>query len=410
MLSKVRFASTPAWKGVGMPRRSRSSWRSVAPLVLTLALGAALVACESGEDAPEPTGATLAERWLRAGEERNAGITVYENALPPYFSDLLNPDRTADTPPEDLLAFPVHPASQLLGSYDLRRPDGSRIVWLFYDVPAATVGAVTDAITGQLDASPWQVTSQSGSRSNRLVAFTSTRSEDVTGTAIVEGTAGTADVTVVVDRDGGEVTLTIPRASSVPLLEASFDGNLVAQDVFPGVARTAGLQEGDEVLRVGDTEVGTPEDLQRAFEDLARGEGTVSLLYVLQFTPPLQAEAPPFVPAAGLELPADFPVRDAWAAFSLDTFESSQEATGQYHFAAMFSEDTPTVVADQVRDALEAAGWQIVSDEAQGFGTMMEFAHEGDELVGVVSIDESALDDSLTQVFVQIQSAPPVGS
>src|SRR5690606_36899934 len=92
--SDVRFASTLPWKGVGMPRSPRS-WRAAAPFLLAFAVGALLVACDGGEDAPEPVGATLAERWLRAGEERNAGITVYEGELPPYFSDLLNPGRTA---------------------------------------------------------------------------------------------------------------------------------------------------------------------------------------------------------------------------------------------------------------------------------------------------------------------------
>ena len=70
----------------------------------------------------------------------------------------------------------------------------------------------------------------------------------------------------------------------------------------------------------------------------------------------------------------------------------------------MFTPDTPTSAANQVRDALESAGWEITSDEAAGFGTSLEFAHADDELVGFVSIDQSGLDDTLTQVLVQIQT------
>src|SRR5690606_30075796 len=134
--------------------------------------------------------------------------------------------------------------------------------------------------------------------------------------------------------------------------------------------------------------------------------GRVSLLYVLQFAPPLRAELPPFVPATGLGLPADFPARDIWAPFDLDQFEATRDPSGRSFFAAMFSRETPTAVANQVRDALVADGWEIVSDEAAGFGTRMQFTHEGDGLMGMVAIAESEIDDSLTQVFVQIQNAP----
>ena len=371
-----------------------------------LGLAATVLASCSGEsDEPPPTGATLAERWLRAGEENNAGIAVYERALPPGFVDLLNPDADADTPPEDLIALPVHPDGALLGSYVLRRSDGSRIVWLFYDVPESTMAGVIDVVTGQMDTSPWQVLSQSGTRSNRVIGFENTRNEDITGNAIAENIPGASEFTVVVDRDGTEVTLTIPQTAPAPLLEAAFDNGLIVQDVFPGAARTAGLLEDDQVRRVGDTAVRTPEELETALEAMATGTRTVALLYVLQFAPPLQAEVPPFVPAQGLSLPADFPALDTWTSFDLDRFESATDATGRYHFASLFSDESPTAVANAVRDNLVAAGWEITSDEAAGFGTTMEFSHEGDGLTGIVSIDESSLDDSLTQLFVQIQTA-----
>ncbi|MGE3962129.1 MAG: hypothetical protein AB7F65_10670 [Dehalococcoidia bacterium] len=391
-----------------MARSSR--WPGRLAGLIGVALAATfLVACDGEEEAPPPSGATLAERWIRAGEENTAAVSVYERALPPYLVDLLNPDADADTPPEDLIAFPVHPEGNLLGSYVLRRADGSQVAWLFYDVPATTMGDVIDTVSSQLDETPWQVLSQSGSRSNRLISFESTRNEDITGNAIAERTPGSADFTVVVERGEEEVTLTIPRGAVVPLIEATFNNSLVVQDVFPGFARAAGLQEDDQVIRVGETEVTTPEGLQRALEGLASEPGTISLLYLIQFAPPLQVETPPFVPASGLSLPSDFPARDAWAAFDLDSFEAAQDPTGEYYFAALFTLDTPSTAATQVRDALEAAGWEITADEAAGFGTTLEFAHEGDELVGFASIDESGLDDSLTQILVQIQPASSFG-
>ena len=386
-----------------MPRSSRWLGRAIAPIAIALA-AAALVACNGGDEAPPPSGATLAERWIRAGEENTAGVAVYERALPPYLVDLLNPDADADTPPEDLVAFPVHPDGELLGSYVLRRPDGSQIAWLFYDVPSNSMGDVMATVTDQLDTSPWQVVSQSGSRSNRLIAFESTRTEDITGNAIAERTPDTADFTITVERGDEEVTLTIPRTAAVPQIEAAFNDALVVEDVFPGFARSAGLQQDDRVIRVGETEVSTRQGLQRALEALAAEEPVVSLLYLIQFAPPLQAETPPFVPAEGLALPADFPALEVWQPFQLDSFESTQDPSGDYYFAAMFTPDTPTSAANQVRDALESAGWEITSDEAAGFGTSLEFAHADAELVGFVSIDQSGLDDTLTQVLVQIQT------
>ena len=384
---------------------SRSLWRVAASVAFGLA-ALFLVSCDSEEE-PAPTGSELAERWLRAGEESTAGVAVFERALPPYFVDLLNPDRDADTPEDDLIAFPVHPEGELLGSYLLRRVDGSQTAWLFYDVPESTIGDTMDVVSSQLDASPWQVLSRSGSRSNRILGFESTRNEDITGNAITEAIAQSEDFTVVVERDEAEVTLTVARAAAVPLLEASYNDALVVEEVFPGFAQSAGLQEGDQILRIGETEVSNARDLHRALQGLNPASGSVSLLYLISFAPPLQVEAPPFVTSDGLTLPSDFPTQEAWDGLLLDSYEVSRDASGRYFFAALFSEDTPTAVANQVRDGLQAAGWEITSDEAAGFGTNLEYTHEADGLVGVASIDESRLDDSLTQVLVQIQTAPP---
>ena len=46
---------------------------------------------------------------------------------------------TADTPEEDLVSIPVPEGATLLGSYHIRRRDGTNEIWLAYDVPGSDV-------------------------------------------------------------------------------------------------------------------------------------------------------------------------------------------------------------------------------------------------------------------------------
>lgn len=376
--------------------------------VLLLAAAVIGVAC-GDEDAPDPAGATLAERWLRLGEDAGTSVVVYERALPPILSDLLNPNATEDTPEADLNAVPVHPSGELLGSYMLRRPDGSHLVWLFYDVPEAEAGEVTGEVAAQLDETPWQVVGEQGNRSYTVVQFQSTRGDDVTGTTIVEPGFAGETFSVTVDRDGSEVTLEIDRGSATPMLEARLSDDLRVTSTQPGLARASGLAEGDRVVRVGETDVSDKDDLDRALFELGQGAGPVSLTYLLQIGAAGSADAAAYVPRQGLALPSEFPLRDGLSSLTVDQYQTFKDPAGNFFGASLLSEESPAVVTGRIRDALAAGNWDIVTDEPVGFATALEFRNEQERLVGSAQIDQFAEDESFTQVILQIQTAPSGG-
>lgn len=384
----------------------RSRPRLIPGLVL-LAAAVALAGCRGESGAS--TGAELAERWLRLGEDVGTGVVVYEAALPPTFSDLLNPTADEETPEEDLIRLPVHPTGDLLGSYVLRRPDGSHLLWLFYDVPEAEVGGVTGEVALQLDESPWQVVGQQGSRAYTVVQFQSTRGDDLTGTAIIEPAAATEEYEVVVDREGDEVTLQVERAAAMPVLEAELEDDLTVASVQPGMARAAGLQEGDRILRVGETDVSTVEDLERALVALGQGVGPVSVTYLVQVAPARAAEPATYVPGESLALPADFPLRPAFEQMVVDQYQTFLDPAGDFFGASLLTQDSASDVAGQMREALTADNWEIVSDEPVGFATALQFMNSDGTLQGSMQIDLFAEDESFTQVVVQIQTAAPGG-
>src|SRR5690606_38613357 len=98
----------------------------------------------------------LADRWLRVGEDLRTSVEVYDRSLPPQLAQLLNPGLTPETPEEDVIALPVHPEGDLLGSFHVRRTSGVDIVWLVYDVPGDDA-EVESVLQRQLDETPWQV-------------------------------------------------------------------------------------------------------------------------------------------------------------------------------------------------------------------------------------------------------------
>ncbi|MCK9486273.1 MAG: hypothetical protein M0R73_06150 [Dehalococcoidia bacterium] len=401
--------------------------RLALPAVLAALCAAAMLAA-CGGDSEDPTGSMLAERWLRLGEDVGTGVVVYESALPPMLSDLLNPSATVDTPEEDLLRLPVHPAGELLGSYLLRRPDGSHLVWLFYDVPPSErdresdaqadaggdspgggMGVVTSDVARQLDESPWQVVGEQGNRAYTVVQFQSTRGDDLSGTAIVEPVAGTETFAVRVDRDGTGVTLEVARAAASPLIEAEFADDLTVERVLPGLAREAGLREGDRVVGVGDTAVASREEMARALTSLGDGPGPVSVTYLLQVAGRRAAPPSTYIPRESLALPAEFPLRGALEHLLVDQYETFLDPRGGVFRAFLLTAESTSAVAGQMRDALTADNWEIVADEPVGFATSLLFANADETLQGSMQIDLFPGDESFTQVVVQIQTAPPGG-
>jgi hypothetical protein len=397
-----------ALKGLRMSPTLRPHLRRAGALVL-IAVAAVAVACGGDEPEPDGTAAALAERWLRVGEDHGANVWVYEREIPPTLVDLLNPDRTPETAEEDLVAFPVHPEGDLLGSYVVRRVDGSHVVWLFFDVPDSTMDEVTRTVTPQLDSTPWQVVAEQGNRSFMVVSFENSRTGGVTGSAVAEAAPPGGSFTVTVERDGAEVALTVDRAAPAPPIEAEFASDLSVTRVFPGTAMVAGLQEGDRIVRVGETSVTTRRELQSALETFASGPLTVALVYVIQFAPP-GTGAPPFVAQPGLSLPENFPSRDLWTGYILDEYQVARTPQGQFFMASLLVDDRPTEVTSRVRAALEADGWEVVSDEAQGFATALQFEHAERRMFGMAQIDESDFDEAFTQVLLQIQRPLPGGN
>lgn len=177
-----------------LPRLPRSL------LAALLLLPLLLVACGGGDEDERAAGRDLADRFLRLGEELGTDVKVFEGALPPTLSDALNPERTEETLDEDLVALPVHPAGELLGSYRLRRADGIDTFFLFYDVTDDD-RTVEAALREQLDQSPWQVIGGQSTESLSWVSFQSTVSGDV------EGQVAITPLPEAEDEDGGAVAV-----------------------------------------------------------------------------------------------------------------------------------------------------------------------------------------------------------
>lgn len=379
-------------------------------LLGVLALPAFTLGCLGGDDGGGSDAVALADRWLRLGEDYRTNVVVYDGALPPVLSGLLNPDATADTPEEDLVAIPVHPAGELLGSYMLRRTDGSYLVWLFYDLPEADAGVVGAEVAAQVDETPWQVVGEQGNPSYAVIQFQSTRADDVTGTVIIERVAGSESFELVVDRDGSERTLIVARAARTPIIEADLTADLGVTRVHAGLAKVAGLQKADRIVRVGGTEVSDAEGLRDALGSLDGATGTVAVTYLLEVAPPLTVSTPAYMPREGLVLPADFPLRDALSDLTVEQYQTFLDPSGDFWAASLLTTEITSVMASRVRDALAAGNWEIVSDEPLGFATVIQFADASGDLLGSAQIDVFAEDEAFTQVLLQIQSGVSGGN
>lgn len=156
-----------------------------APAALFLAV--ALIACGGGDGG----GAVLADRMMRIGEDLDTEVEVLEGRLPPDLEQALNPGAVPEMPRDELVTLPVHPDARLLGSFVLRRTNGVITFFLLYDVAGDGV-EVEQAVTRQLDETPWQVTGAQSAESLAAVRFQSTRSGDIDGRAVLRPVADPA--------------------------------------------------------------------------------------------------------------------------------------------------------------------------------------------------------------------------
>lgn len=364
------------------------------------------VACGS-DDPPDPAGAAIAERWLRLGEDAQTSIRVYERQLPPNLVELLNPTATADTAADDLLAFPVHPDGELVGSYVMRRVDGTNLVWLIYDV-MSDEREIEPVIFDQLDESPWQVTGMQANPSLSVIRFQTTMIGDVDGSAFIQPNPGTATFSLTIDRDGAEQTLEVARGAHIPIIEAGIEDDLEVRRVDVGAARIAGLREGDRIVAVQGAPVANRRELSVALGDLARtGELSTSVTYIITIQQPALPDDEIFVEPPGRQLPPRFPAAAVWDPFTVLDYAWVAVPGGRAYQAGMITLASPTETANRVRDGLEDAGWEILDDRAQGFATILDFAHLDEGLIGTASIDTFPPDEDYALVILELQTGAP---
>jgi len=348
----------------------------------------------------------LTERWLRVGEDPSAEVLVYDAKLPPNLVDLLNP--SASSGGTDQIQLPVHPAGKLVGSYVVRKPEGTHLVWLIYDVAEAPV-AVVKKVQEQLDARPWQVVGAQADPSGTLLRFQSSSGDDLQGTAIVNQRPATTTYSLVVERDGKQTTLTVARGATVPQLAASLGDDLTVKRVDAGAAKAAGLKEGDRIVKVGDVAVTDRKSLAAAQQALA-GEKTssTSVTYVVQITPPAEADKRTFTEPVSLALPGKFPVKAFFDTLVVTEFQWMQQAGGSGFSASAISKDGSTAVAGRLKESLQKDGWQVLQDVPSGSSTQMQFQHS-DGRSGVAEIGPFETDSAYTQVVMQVQTGQSGG-
>jgi len=377
----------------------------IAAMVLVVAILTA--ACFGGDD--DAGGSVdLADRWIRVGEDARASVETYDAELPPRLVRLLNPGMTDDTDPADLISLPVHPEGVLVGSILIRRPDGINLIWLIYDVPKADY-AVAGELDSQLDQTPWQVIGGQANDSIGVVRFQSTVSGDIDGTAVVQALPPEGTFEVVVIRDGSEQTFALEQGAPAPLLEAELDersDGVVIVRLDPGAALDAGLQPTDRIVSIAGTPVSTLADIARVTRALGEGAAAASTVtYILEIRPPFAAPDVTFALPPGRELPSSFPAPflQLPGTVLLD-FQWQQQPAGSIYQLSMVTADSNADVTSALRDAIDGAGWSVTEDRAFGFATIIQFEDAAGATQVQATIDAFEGDESLTAVFVTLQS------
>ncbi len=380
-----------------------------ATLLATVMLAAVLAAaCFGGGDDDTGGANDLADRWIRVGEDARASVETYEGALPPRLAQLLNPGMTDDTDPADLISLPVHPEGELVGSFLIRRPNGINLIWLIYDVPKAdfTVAAELDH---QLDQTPWQVVGGQANDSIGVVRFQSTVSGDIDGTAVVQPLPAEGTFDVVVMREGVEQTFELEMGAPAPLLEAELEERsegIVIIRLDPGTASDSGLQPTDRIVSIAGTPVATLVEVAAVTRALGEGaEATSTVTYILEVRPPFSAPELIFALPQGRELPASFPAPFlAIPGTVLLDFSWQQEAAGSVYQLSLVTTESNADVSTALRDVIDAEGWSVTDDRAFGFATVLLFEDAEGSTSVRATIDAFAPDETLTTVFLELQS------
>jgi hypothetical protein len=378
-------------------------------LGLALATVVAVAGCGGDEAA---AGATLADRWLRVGEDLGTGVQVYDGTLPPDLSQLLN-DGVTPSGGDEAIALPVHPDAKLLGSFHLRRPDATNLLWLIFDVPGNDAD-VYGVVNEQLDQSPWQIVGGQSSAAISVVRFLSTLNGNIDGTAVIQPLPSTAEFALEIERSGETMTLDVTRSAPAPLLAADFvdgDGAVVVRRVGGGGA-VAGLAVDDRITSVAGEPVQTIADVDRVLRGLVNaGEPAVALVYIIELGAAQAPREPTFVLPSSRDLPADFPaaflIDDAMTV--IDVSWANQGGQGAAYQATLLTATDTAALSRTFREAIEQQGWQITDDQAVGFATQLDFASPDGAITGRASIDAFTADPTLTAVGLQLQASGASG-
>lgn len=377
------------------------------PIIGLIAAATLLVAACGGGD-KSAAGSDLADRWLRVGEDLGTGVTVYEGKVPPQLSALLNPGVAADA--KDQVALPVHPEGKLVGSFHIRRSDGTNLVWLIFDVVGADA-AVEQLVAEQLNQTPWQVIGGQTSEALAVVRFQNTLSGDVEGTAVIQPLPTGTSFDLTVQRAGKDVKLTMPRSAPAPRLAAEVveqsDGLVVR--TLEGFDSATGLQADDRIVSVAASPVKTTADLDRALRALAdAGARKASLVYILEIKPQIARKDPTFILPQSRTLPESFPARFLIADTMtvLDSRWSSQGGQGVAYQTTLLTKSSSRDAAQEVRQAIRREGWRITDDQAVGFATQIDFTDAASRITGRARIDAFPADQSFTALSLEMQSTP----
>ena len=259
---------------------------------------------------------------------------------------------------DELASLPVHPEGVLLGSGRIDRPDGEQGFFLIYDVAREPVVA-EGTVAQQLDQSPWQVTGGQSNEDLGFLQFQNTMNPDIDGVAWI-----------------------LP-------LPAGAVGTPVSR---PGADDTDGADDADGA------------DGGEAAPDETRDASTV--VYLIEVQPAIQEDDQPFaLPQDGRPLPDGFP-----AAFLLDGEQTVVELLwnsvpgGSAYQLQLLTRASSFDVVDIYRNRIEDEGWEVTSDQAIGFATVLNFASDDGVVQGTASFDSFEDDDDFTQIVLQLQT------
>lgn len=351
-------------------------------------------------------GSPLADALLRA-QGGGAGIEVetLDGKLPTGLDAALNPGRAADSK-DPKTELPAPPNSTLEASGRVTRPDGSTTYLVAY-VVKSDERTTADVMRLLVDASPWQLVRGRSSDGVSLFDFEFTRSGSIAGAVIVQQQPTTKTFDVLVTRDGKERTLKVRRLAYQPALTAEMeerDGGLVVARVVPGEAATAGLQEGDRLVRIGGKDVKDVASMQAALRSLEDGKNPLTSVVIVLTVAPERPIEPAFALPAPSAIPDGFPapylLLDSLAPVAV---EWSIQPQGRSYDVTLLTPRTASDVSAALRQAVLRQGLQVTSDTAQGFGSAIAFGAPDGSLTGTLEVDVFPDDDAYSMVRAQIQ-------